>query len=71
MIENFTFLALLVLVFSSLLLSGCQQEVPILIKKDVCRQPGSYCHTFNVDGGVMNISFPGVDNGTFNYSVEV
>jgi hypothetical protein len=57
------------LFLSSLLLIGCDRDI-VYINKEVCRQPGTYCHVYIVDGGTVNISFPTVINGTFNYSVE-
>jgi hypothetical protein len=59
-----------IILLSSLLLVGCGGRDIIYINREVCRQPGTYCHVYVVDGGDANISFPSVVNGTFNYSVE-
>lgn len=36
-----------------------------------CRTPGIYCHQYNVQDGIVNITFSSVENGTFEYRVEV
>ena len=53
-----------------LLFVGCKSDDIVYINKEVCRQPGNYCHTFIIDGGTANIGFPSVIGGDFNYSVE-
>jgi len=60
----------LLLIGSLLLFSGCKSNDIIYLNKEVCKQPGNYCHTFIIPNGTANISFPSVVNGTFNYSVE-
>lgn len=64
--------AFIVIIFllSLLFVVGCSNRDIVFIDKDVCKQPGTYCHVYIVDGGTVNISFPSVVNGTFNYSVE-
>lgn len=59
-----------IIILSAVLLSGCGDRDIIYINREVCKQPGTYCHVYIVDGGTVNISFPSVINGTFNYSVE-
>jgi hypothetical protein len=62
---------MIALVFGILILSltSCSEET-ILIKKDICREPGNYCHEFIIAGGEANISFPSVNGSDFNYTVE-
>jgi len=61
----------MLLILVLVLVSSCtpQQDV-YYIKKDICRQPGNYCHEFVINGGTANISFPSVAGGDFNYTVE-
>lgn len=46
-------------------------EQPFIMFDDsVCGQEGTYCHLYNVNNGTINISFPSVASGTFNYTIE-
>jgi hypothetical protein len=51
---------------------GTPIEQPFLLNggDNICKIDGTYCHLFRITNGTMNISFPSVDGGTFNYSVE-
>ena len=60
---------LLGIVLGMLLLLGYQKSDTIYLRKDPCRQPGTYCHVYIVNGGTINISFPD-SNGTLTYGVE-
>jgi hypothetical protein len=60
---------IIILLFLLSLITGCQDET-IYLRRDVCRQPGTYCHVFIVNGGTVNITFPSVINGTFNFTIE-
>ena len=47
-----------------------EQPFMILGGDSICKTDGTYCHLFRITNGTANISFPSVDGGTFNYTIE-